>query len=407
MLKRDKIFDYLNNFKSVNKTFVDYLKFDDIKIPRFTNEFWTSRQRQANSLHEVPYRACFKPQLPNFFIRLLSKEGDFVYDPFSGRGTTIIEAAILGRNVISNDTNPLSTILCKPRLNPPKIEALTDRLSQINIDSNIKSEIDLSMFYHEKTLLEILSLKEYLKRQKKKKKEDEMDDWIRMVATTRLTGHSTGFFSVYTLPPNQAVSQESQKKINKKRRQKPNYRNTKKLIVKKTKSLIRDVDNNTLNTLSYIRKNVKFLEKDARHTDKIKTNSIQLVVTSPPFLDVVQYVKDNWLRCWFNDIDPEDIERKITMAKQVTDWSAIMGQVFFELFRVVKSKGYVAFEVGEVRNAKINLDEVVVPLGLSAGFECRGIIINRQKFTKTSNIWGVSNNNGGTNSNRIVLFYKE
>ena len=41
-----------------------------------------------------------------------------------------------------------------------------------------------------------------------------MDDWIRMVALNRLTGHSAGFFSVYTLPPNQAVSVKSQRKIN-------------------------------------------------------------------------------------------------------------------------------------------------------------------------------------------------
>jgi len=406
MIKNGKIFDYLNNFKSANKTSVDYLKFDYVKIPRFINEFWTSKQRQANRLHEVPYRACFKPQLPNFFIRLLTKETDFVYDPFSGRGTTIIEAAILGRNVISNDINPLSTILCKARLSPPKIEALTDRLSQINIDSNLKSEIDLSMFYHEKTLLEILSIKEYLKRHKKKKKEDEIDNWIRMVATTRLTGHSTGFFSVYTLPPNQAVSQESQKKINLKRKQKPDYRDIKKLIVKKTQILLKDVNDNTLSKLSSVRKSAIFLEKDARHTNKIKPNCVQLVVTSPPFLDVVQYVDDNWLRCWFNDIDPKRIERKITMAKQITDWSVIMKKVFVELFRILKSGGYVAFEVGEVRNGKINLDEIITPLGLSVGFDCKGIIINRQKFTKTSNIWGISNNNKGTNSNRIVLFYK-
>jgi len=31
-------------------------------------------------------------------------------------------------------------------------------------------------------------------------------DWVRMVALGRLTGHSPGFFSVYTLPPNQAVT---------------------------------------------------------------------------------------------------------------------------------------------------------------------------------------------------------
>ena len=34
------------------------------------------------------------------------------------------------------------------------------------------------------------------------------------------------------------------------------------------------------------------------------------------------------------------------------------------------------------------------------------VAINAQKFTKTANIWGVSNNSKGTNSNRIVLFRK-
>ena len=41
-------------------------------IPTFVNEFWTARQRQASSLHEVSYRACFKPQLPRFFIERLT-----------------------------------------------------------------------------------------------------------------------------------------------------------------------------------------------------------------------------------------------------------------------------------------------------------------------------------------------
>lgn len=35
-------------------------------VPCFINEFWTARQRQASNLHEVSYRACFKPQLPRF-----------------------------------------------------------------------------------------------------------------------------------------------------------------------------------------------------------------------------------------------------------------------------------------------------------------------------------------------------
>ena len=69
-------------------------------IPVFANEFWTSKQRAAHSLHEISYRACFKPQLPRFFIERLTEPGDVVFDPFMGRGTTLLEAVLLGRDVL-------------------------------------------------------------------------------------------------------------------------------------------------------------------------------------------------------------------------------------------------------------------------------------------------------------------
>ena len=262
----------------------------------------------------------------------------------------------------------------------------------------------MSMFYHPKTESELVSLRDYLI--KKNKKSDSIDNWIRMVATNRLTGHSPGFFSVYTLPPNQAVSQESQKKINKKRNQRPEYRNIKEIILLKTQSLIKDLSEQEIKNLKKTGDNGLFLSEDSRKTKKIDDNSVQLIVTSPPFLDIVQYSKDNWLRCWFNNLDTDKIEKNITMTKDIADWARIMKDVFKELFRVTKNGGWVAFEVGEVRNGKIKLDEEIIPLGVSAGFKCVGIMVNKQVFTKTSNIWGVSNNKKGTNSNRIVLLTK-
>ena len=123
--------------------------------------------------------------------------------------------------------------------------------------------------------------------------------------------------------------------------------------------------------------------------------------------DIVQYRQDNWLRCWFNGLDENAIGAQITMARSIKDWTAVMGAVFSELYRITRRGGYVAFEVGEVRNKTVRLEEHVVPLGLAAGFFCVGILINQQTFTKTSNIWGVDNMEGGTNTNRIVVFCKE
>ena len=401
---------YIENYKlneqNFKKTIVDFIEIDNRKYKRFTNEYWTSKQRQGNSIHEVSYRACFKAELPNFFITKLTKENDFVYDPFSGRGTTALEAALLNRRIIANDINPLSKILCEARLYVPEIKDLENRLNEIDFNKKYSSNTDLSMFYHPDTLSEILALKNYLIEKNNDNKDDNLDRWIRMVATNRLTGHSKGFFSVYTLPPNQAVTADRQLKINEKRNQTPDYRNVKNLILKKTKSLIRKLNEGEIKSLRNAGKTSLFISEDARNTPQIKNNTVQLTVTSPPFLNVVQYANDNWLRCFFNDIDAKLIEKKISTPRKIEEWTKIMQDVFHELFRITKKGGYVAFEVGEVKNGKIKLDEHVISIGNNAGFNFQAVLINEQIFTKTANIWGVDNNKKGTNSNRIVLFKK-
>ncbi len=398
--------DNQNNLFKKEKTKIQTAKINGIVVTKYINEYWTARQRQSNSIHEISYRACFKAELPRFFIELFSKKNDIIYDPFAGRGTTLIEAALNQRNFICNDINPLSKIFIEPRLNIPNIKNLEERLCSIKIDSKLKSDIDLSMFFHKKTLQEILSIKNYLHKKKKQNKEDIVDKWIRLLATNRLTGHSKGFFSVYTLPPNQATNPKRQKKINLKRNQKPEYRDTKKLILKKSHSLLKDLDAITKRNLRKILLNGVFSKKNAANTNEIKNNCIQLTVTSPPFLDTVDYISDNWLRFWFNNIDPNKLSKKVSIIKSLDDWCLLIKKVFIELFRITKKNGYVAFEVGEIRNKKINLDEYVVNIGIESGFECEGILLNQQNFTKTSNIWGINNNKSGTNSNRVVIFKK-
>lgn len=330
-----------------------------------------------------------------------------MYDPFSGRGTTVLEAGLMGRQVLANDVNPLSEILTRPRFFIPSVSGVVERLESIPRNSHLMPEMDLSMFYHDDTLQELLSLRRYLLQRRQEGQEDEVDRWIRMIATNRLTGHSTGFFSVYTLPPNQAVSCKRQIIINEKRGQIPPYRDTHALIIKKTKQMLKDLLPREIWDLKEIGRKAMFLQKPAHTTPDIPSDSVHVTVTSPPFLNVVQYSQDNWLRCWFNGLDAQAIEKSITIESSVWKWSQAMGEVFQELFRITTPGGWVAFEVGEVKGGKVNLEEEVVPLGLKAGFSCQGIMINQQDFTKTANIWGVHNNRKGTNSNRIVLFQKE
>jgi hypothetical protein len=369
-------------------------------VPTYVNEFWTSKQRAASSLHEISYRACFKPQLPRFFIERLTAPGDIVYDPFMGRGTTLLEAALLGRVPFGCDVNPLSLHLAGPRLLPPSLKEIQARLAKIDFSDHDELPEDLLVFFHPATLAEIGALKKYLLTVKL----DAVDRWIGLVALNRLTGHSPGFFSVYTLPPNQAVSVKSQRKINADRNQVPPQRHATALILKKSRILLRDCDAATRATLKNVAAKALLLNQTAEATPQIASNSVALVVTSPPFLDVVDYAGDNWLRCWFLGIDPKSV--RLTVPKKLAEWQSAMTAVFSELRRVLKPGGHVAFEVGEVRGGTIKLEETVLKCGVDAGLAPRLVLINDQKFTKTANCWGVDNNNKGTNTNRIVLFQK-
>ena len=376
-----------------------------IAVPTFINEFWTAKQRQASSLHEVSYRACFKPQLPRFFIERLTEPGDIVYDPFMGRGTTPVEAALLGRVPVGNDVNPLSVIMTRPRLCPPTLEAVAARLKEIPFHEAAEAPDDLLVFYHPETLREIAALRKYLYVRRTTGQLEPVDEWIALVALNRLTGHSNGFFSVYTLPPNQAVSVKSQIRINAKRQQTPPRRDVPSLILKKSKQLLSDVNACAWRTLADVARDARLFTGPADATPEISSGSVSLVVTSPPFLNIVQYDLDNWLRCWFLGFDTKAV--KLTMPRRIDDWQEAKTAVFHELARVLKSGGHVAFEVGEVHNGRTKLEEAVLPCGLAAGLRPQLVLINDQEFTKTANCWGIENMSKGTNTNRIVLFRKE
>ena len=371
------------------------VEFEQQGIRYFVNEYWTAEQRRSHSLHEVSYRACFKAQLPEFFIERLTVAGDTVYDPFSGRGTTAVQAALMRRRPVANDINPLTAMLVAPRLAPPGLAALRDRLEEIPpVDTPDADEPELTVFYHPETLRRIRGLRAWLLERSLSGQLDAADAWIRMVAINRLTGHSPGFFSVYTLPPNQAVSIVSQRKINAARDQVPPPRDVARIILKKTKSLLSD-------GLPPEHPPALLMTGEASSTPMLRDCAVDLLVTSPPFLDIVDYEGDNWLRCWFAGIDPSSV--RIARHGGIPAWEAFVRDSFAEFARVVRPGGFIGFEVGEVRGGKVLLERNAVAAIKGLPFEVPGVMVNQQEFTKTANCWGVGNNSKGTNTNRIVL----
>ena len=321
--------------------------------------FWTAKQRDGHSIHEISYRACYKPQLPAYFIQRYTKPGQVIYG----------------------------------------IEHIADRIDAIELPKMEIEDEALLVFFAADTLRELYGWRSYFKARHAAGTFDAIDAWLQMVACNRLTGHSKGFFSVYTLPPNQATTLNAQRKINAKREQTPEYRHTKELILKKSKSLLRHALPENYNSTSST-----LLCRSADATPEIKDETVQLIVTSPPFLDIVNYVGDNWLRNWFCQCEPEP--GKLWQLRKLEDWTEKMTASLQEMARVLKPDGRIALEVGEVRKGKLKLEEQIILAGQAAGLKVEYTLINSQSFTKTANCWGVRNNTRGTNSNRIVVFRK-
>ena len=83
----------------------------------------------THGLH--PYPARMIPQIPatllNYYIRTgVIGDGDRVYDPFSGSGTTTVEAHLHGLHAEANDVNPLACLLTLTKSTPLDATVLAD-----------------------------------------------------------------------------------------------------------------------------------------------------------------------------------------------------------------------------------------------------------------------------------------
>ena len=400
--------------RDIDESILEIQKFQKYKLPIYTGELWTSKQRQMHPIHyTISYRASFKPELPHFFINKYCKNpGSIVLDPFGGRGTTIIQANLMGFNGIHNDVNNVSHFLAASRQQIPTLDILINITESLELNSrriNLtkKDQARLLPFFHKDTLNEIINLrKQYLSNNLH---EDPALYYIVLTALSRLYGHSNGFFSVYTFPQI-SIMPGAQRRNNKVRGQKPEYRNVQERIIRKMK---RDLSKDLPICYHNASKGNSYYCNDARNLESVKNASVDLVVTSPPFLNKVNYFDDNWMRAWFLGLEKETEKSDITMTSDIDEWAHFMEDVIREIGRVLKPGGRAVVEVGEVKHGGswLNLEEAILsflPMKVEGGrLLGERLYINKQSFTKLANCWDVKNNKLGTNTNRCLVILKD
>jgi DNA modification methylase len=87
--------------------------------------------RYTHLIH--PYPAKLLVHIPYFFLAntILSKPGDTVLDPFCGSGTVLLEGKLSEREIIGADINPLARLISKVKLIPLSEKQLRNKLNSI------------------------------------------------------------------------------------------------------------------------------------------------------------------------------------------------------------------------------------------------------------------------------------
>lgn len=365
-------------------------------------EWKNQPKNMGNTLHTMcSYMAMFPPSLPHYFIEKYSSPGDLILDPFSGRGTTALEACFQNRIGIGSDRNPLSYVLTFAKVEVPTKGRIIKRIKELEHGFNTKSvdtknvERNIKMIFNTYTLKQLQYLKKHLDW-----KTSNVDAFITAMVLGIMHGSSEGYLSLQ-MPNTFSMS--------------PGY--IKKYIgIHKLKKPKRDAFVLLLRKLERCYQKPKVRGKvyfsDARKLTKIKKGEINLIVTSPPYTRLITYGKFNWIRLWFLGKNSKEVEHRLFTTQSLDRYKRFMSSVLTEFKRIMSSEGKIVLVIGDVpskNNEMINLAELVwkecaQPLSFKKVEETYEDIFN--DGTKVSRIWGDKKLKVANKVERILVLQK-
>ena len=333
----------------------------------------------GNNLHKLaPYLGGYPPALAHFFISRYSDPGAVIYDPFSGGGTTVLEALLMGREAIGNDAFPYAYVLSSAKARPMTPAAfsryLKDKLGEAETQPRNLSLLDnedMLVFFSERTLDEILRLRAVVR-------EDMTPEalFLKAVICGVLHGPSKMFLSLPMKDTTSSTTNYIRNYVAKHRLVRPE----RSIYESAMNKIARSMDDGLPDHFGTVHFG------DARH-GPVPDRSVDLVVTSPPYLSVLDYPWNNWIRLWWLGHDRLASRSRLTSTSVEQRYRTFMRAVCKELYRVLKPDSAAVIVVGDVKKVRpngevqfINSALLIAEEAAHLGFEIECIINDTYKM---------------------------
>jgi len=331
---------------------------------------------RESSLHQLsPYVGKLKSGMVRVLLQVYSSRGDWVLDPFCGSGVVPFESLLLGRCALANDLNRYAYVLTMGKLTAPF--RLSDALARANrVIEYVERTRDtapadmvpefVSSFFHPKTLREVIRAFEYVRKHR---------DYFTCACLLGIlhhvrpgflsypASHLTPYLRKAKYPPSVYPEMYS-------------YRELKPRLLAKVRRMYRRPG-----ILHRWRRNdYRVFCKNAMELPVAK-DSVDLILSSPPYFGALDYARDNRLRLWFLGVkDWRALDRRLTASVKV--YIPQMSRCIAEMYRVLRMGRYCILILGDVERSgkRYKTAEMIRDLAAEVtegGFEFETMIVDQ------------------------------
>lgn len=363
-----------------------------------------------------PYLGTFPPALARSIVAMLSEPGDTVMDPFCGRGTTLLETRLLGRIPVASDLNPIAIALACAKNVAIERSEVEQRLTELEHgydrllylpEAQVQGD-SIQLIYHPGTLAQLCYLRRNLVHSRLESDQFLLGALLGVMHGSERQDGSSGYASIsmpntFSMAPNYVRRFVATNQLSREER------NVFKILRGKLERLFRQ-DSPVGCQGTVVSSDAKKLAENAE-LQKYK-GRVKLVLTSPPYLDVVNYAKLNWIRAWLlKDVTDSEVVSTLDDKLNLRDWLEFQERVVGALESYLAPDGTIVMVVGDVARAErtyISLARVFIQRMVHSGaFSYIGCFQDNVGVdTKTTRIWKETKGKA-TEVDRVIVLSKQ